>query len=208
MGYDKKKKFQDRFGGLNVDMALQDPPRGRSNSGRGSEIAQERRAKPIPKVQLELADMEGSLPIELPHNFFRPMGTESVDIRRLRNVVNGTNDLAIFSFTAPKSAGVVFTHYGVFTDILLASNVLFIPRIQGRRALRYHGDPNDNFKINLSISSDLSEQAMIPCELYLKPGQTLTWSVSNNSGADGPMGIRMTGYVDTKSTRSGSDFGG
>jgi hypothetical protein len=90
----------------------------------------------------------------------------------------------------------------------LAKQVDFLPQVQGSRVLQFHGDPNNNFKINLSVSVDLSDNALIPCEIVMAPGQTMTWKFSNTSGATAPMGVRMVGYVDSHTQRSSAHFGG
>ena len=176
-----------------------------SQSGKGKK---ESLAPQIPRESQDFEQSGEAIPIILPRNYFRPFGTDSLDLRNLIDVPANTVNQTFFEFRAPKSSNVVITHYAVFTDILLAQNIEFIPRVNGNRVLRYHGDPNNNFRINLSVSVDLSGNALIPCEILLQPGQTLSWAFSNNSGAPAPMGVRVVGYVDSVTKSSGSNFGG
>jgi hypothetical protein len=148
------------------------------------------------------------VPVSLPVNYFRPSGSDSLDLRSLNEVPDGSVNQEFFSFRAPLSTTVRFTHYAVFTDILLAGNVEFIPRVNGSRVLRYHGDPNNGFKINLSLGPDMSDASLIPCEIVLQAGQSITWSFTNTSGADAPMGVRLVGFVDNVSQNSNTSFGG
>jgi hypothetical protein len=148
-------------------------------------------------------------PIQFPMNFYPPNGAESLDIRRLINVPAGqVTELLILSFTADKSQAVTFYKYGIFTDALDASLIQFIPRINNKRILRYHGDPQDDFKLNLSLGPNLNESNMIPTQLYLKPGDTITWHVLNLDVVINPMGVRMTGYIDLTKRRKTMSFGG
>lgn len=145
--------------------------------------------------------------VSFPPHLFIPDGAESIDIRRVTNVPAATVDAEIMSFTAPPGSVVRFIKYGVFNDGLLASNYRFLPMIDGSRIFRYHGDPTDNYRISLGLGPDLSESAMIPCQLLLYPGQTLRWLVSNTSGVDVSMGVRMMGYLDTSQRLVQARFG-
>ena len=49
---------------------------------------------------------------------------------------------------------------------------------------------------------------MITCKLTLQPGQTIKWLITNTSGVDTSMGVRMVGYFDTTSQRVQGRFGG
>lgn len=64
-----------------------------------------------------------------------------------------------------------------------------------------------NFKIYLGLGPDMSEGTMIGCELMLQPGQVLQWLITNTSGVDTSMGIRMKGYFDTSQKRVTGNFG-
>jgi hypothetical protein len=146
-------------------------------------------------------------PVVLPYNFFAPDGADILDLRTLANVSASSTE-EIFRFVCPSNTNVRMIKYGVFNDTLDAVNVDFIPQINGKRILQYHGDPTNNFKINLSVGVDLSDNALIPCSLFLRPGDILTWKARNGSGVDAPLGVRMVGYVDMITKRGEQNFGG
>jgi len=146
-------------------------------------------------------------PIELPRHLFIPEGAESIDMRRVYNVPSPTTDLQVLTFTAPPGAYTKFIAYGVYNDGDAAANYEFKPLVDNIRIFRYHGDPMANFKIDLGLAPDLSNNSLIPCQLTLVPGQILQWLVTNTSGVDTSMGVRMVGYFDTQAIRSTEKFG-
>lgn len=150
--------------------------------------------------------LTGSIVVKFPENLYPPVGSETVDLRALESVEPNSKRV-ILLFKAPDGMTVRFIKYAVFTDILEAKDVLFNPKIDNNRILRYHGDPNDNFKINLAIGPDLSDNCCINCDFELKSGQTLTVEVENNTAVQAPIGVRFVGYKinQNKSSRS---FGG
>jgi len=204
----KKRNHDGTLGfGLNITGKSSNPfSMNTSQSGKSAKESLAQVEQPTKSQDFEHTGQ--AMPVILPRNYFRPFGTDSLDLRNLIDVPANTVNQTYFEFKAPKSSNVVITHYAVFTDILLAQNVEFIPRVNGNRVLRYHGDPNNNFRINLSVSVDLSGNALIPCEILLQAGQTLSWAFSNNSGAPAPMGVRIVGYVDSITKSSGTNFGG
>lgn len=131
--------------------------------------------------------------IVFPENYYPPVGSETVDFRALESVAAGI-EFELFKFTCPEGMTFRFSKYALFTDILLAVDVDFIPLIDGNRILRYHGDPNFNFKMNLAIGPDLSDNCCIPCDFELRSGQTLSMVVKNNSATPSPVGARFFGY--------------
>jgi len=145
--------------------------------------------------------------VAFPPHLFIPENAESIDIRKVMNIPLGTSDYEILSFTAPQGAVTRFIKYGVFNDGLLASDYRFLPVIDGSRIFRYHGDPTDNYRISLGLGPDLSETAMIGCQLMLYPGQTVRWLVTNASAVDTAMGVRMVGYLDTSQRLVPTRFG-
>jgi hypothetical protein len=152
---------------------------------------------------------EDSVPVRLPTNFAPPEGAESIDLRRLVVVPAGqTTEFLLFSFSAQTAQSIMWYKYGVFTDALAANLIEFIPRINGKRVLRYHGDPLDNYRINLSLGPNLNESNLISCQIYMKPEDVLTWHVKNLDTVVNPMGVRMVGYVDTSLKRKTMSFGG
>lgn len=147
-------------------------------------------------------------PVEFPPHLFIPEGAQSLDFRRVINLPSPNTNYELFSFTAPPGAVTRFISYGIFNDGNAAADYNFLPLVDGSRIFPYHGDPSDNFKIYLGLGPDLSNTSLIPCQLYLQPGQRLQWLVTNTSGVDTSMGVRMVGYFDTAQQRVTGRFGG
>lgn len=144
--------------------------------------------------------------ISFPENYFPPVGAETVDFRALESIdANAT--FTLFSFKCPDGMTFRFSKYAIFTDILLANNVDFVPMIDGNRILRYHGDPDNNFKMNLAIGPDLSDNCCIPCDFELRSGQTFEIKAMNGSAVKAPIGARFFGYKVNQNTVS-RPFGG
>jgi hypothetical protein len=145
--------------------------------------------------------------VSLPDHLFIPKTGQSVDIRRLANVPPATTvDLIVF--TAPPGQKTKFIGYGVFCDALLFNLINFIPTVNGKRIFPFHGDPQVNFKIGLGLAPDLSNSAMINCQLDMNPGEVLKWTFTNNDLVDVAAGVRMVGYVDVTVIRTAGRFGG
>lgn len=129
-----------------------------------------------------------------------PNGVESVDLKVLCEINENTENFEIFSLKAKDNEKFVFTHYAIFTDAEDADTVNFVPSIEGSRILKYHGNPNKKFKLELGLGPDMSNSSLIECNEVLTSGQKLVWKVSNlNSTIKVPMGIRMVGYIDKTS---------
>lgn len=169
-------------------------------------------SKPLPTLPKGGAGSmmaDETMPVSFPPNFYPPAGAESVDIRRLINVPAGqVGELEVMRFQALTAQAVVWYKYGIFTDALDASLVEFIPRINGNRILRYHGDPQNNFRLSLSVGPNLGDDSMIVTQVYMKPNDVLTWHVKNLDAVINPMGVRMMGYIDTSLKRKTMSFGG
>lgn len=147
-------------------------------------------------------------PVALPPHLFIPDNAQSLDIRRLATIATGTINEEFMRFQAPTGAKVQFIGYSVFSDGTLAAPQEFIPRVNGKRVFPYHGDPNNAFRINLGLGPDMSNANVIQCNLVLNPSDILTWAVTNTSGVNIAMGVRMVGYIDTTQTRVNSRVGG
>ena len=52
------------------------------------------------KIELNFPSGQ-ALPVILPGNYYRPLGTDSLDLRNLIDVPNGSTNLESFSFRAP-----------------------------------------------------------------------------------------------------------
>lgn len=153
------------------------------------------------------AQYQNPVPILFPRHMAAPEGAETVDINRLALFAAAELNTTLLEFTCPEGATTVFYGYAVFTDAVAASNVLFTPTVDGKRIMAYHGDPLDNFKINLSITGDLSNVAMKACQVFLQPKQTLRW-VCSNFGPQASLGVRMAGYLDFGQRLTSSKIGG
>ena len=162
-----------------------------------------------PKVTItkEEVALAPKTPIELPRHLFIPDGAESIDIRRVMNVPSPTTDYLLYRFVAPPGSYTKFISYGVYNDGDAAVNYQFKPEVNGNRIFRYHGDPQANYKIDLGLAPDLSNNSLIGCQLTLNPGDILEWLITNTSGVDTSMGVRMVGYFDTQAIRSAERFG-
>lgn len=146
---------------------------------------------------------------EFPRHLFVPNMAESLDLRAVWNIPPATVDFEILRFVAPAGAATRFIKYGIFNDGLAAANYDFKPLVNGNRIMRYHGEPmaNGSFHLALGLAPDLGEEAMIPYQITLNPGDILQWLVTNNSIVDTSMGVRMTGYFDTQAIRVTPKFG-
>lgn len=148
-------------------------------------------------------------PVEFPPHLYIPKGAEALDIRRAADIAALTLTPFLFmEFECPQGATVHFLSYAVFSDGNLALNQEFIPRIDGRRAMPFQGDPQDNFKINLGLAPDLSNNSLITCQVTLNPGEKIQWYLVNANAVDIAMGVRMVGYVDRSMLRVQSRTGG
>lgn len=147
--------------------------------------------------------------VDFPRHLFIPAGSESLDLRTVWNIPSPTIDFEMLKFVAPVGAVTRFLAYAVFNDGDAEVNYDFKPKVNGNRILRYHGHPlpNGEYKISLGLGPDLSNTSLIHCELALNPGDILTWLVTNTSGVDTSMGVRMVGYFDTQAIRVTPKFG-
>ena len=135
--------------------------------------------------------------VNLPSHIFIPEDAESVDARRCVEISKNTDKpVEILRIEAKEGEYFRFIKYAVFTDAELAENIEFIPKLNGKRILRQHGTPdkNMNYRISLGLSPDISEGALISCDINLKPHNVLTWEVYNKSDVDIPVAVRMVGY--------------
>jgi len=151
-------------------------------------------------------DLGMKVNVNFPPHLYIPEGAEGIDGRRVENVPTGTVKHEIFRFTAPLGCITRFISYGIFNDGLKAADYEFLPLVNNSRVLPYHGDPMNNFKLDLSLSTNLDGAALIPCQIALLPNQTIQWLITNTSGVDTSMGVRMVGYYDNSITRMTTKF--
>lgn len=143
--------------------------------------------------------------VSLPPHLFIPSDAQSVDIRNLVSVPPATT-VDILDFRGRQGGYVKFIGYAIFNDALLLSSIDLIPLVNGARVLPFHGNPNDNFKMGLGLSPDLS--VLIPCQLDLQPQDRLIWRFTNNGVVDVSVGVRMNGYYSQSTQRKVGRFGG
>lgn len=157
--------------------------------------------------QNKATQSQAPMPVILPPHLYTPNGAQSIDIRRAARVLDGVQNVEFMRFTAPEGSQVHFIAYSIFSDGTLASTQEFVPRVNGKRVFQYHGDPNDNYKMNLGLGPDLSNQNTIQCQLTLQPRDVLTWHLTNTSGVEVAMGVRMIGYIDSSLKRVSGNRG-
>lgn len=143
--------------------------------------------------------------VALPPHLFIPADAQSVDIRNLVNVPPLTT-VDILDFSGRTGGFVKFIGYAIFNDALLLSSIELVPLVNNARVLPFHGNPNQNFKIGLGLSPDLS--VLIPCQLDLQPQDRLIWRFTNNGAVDVAVGVRMNGYYSQSTERKIGRFGG
>ncbi len=146
------------------------------------------------------------VPVSFPKHLFIPEGAESLDLRRVVSIPGGMVDYLLMEFTAPIGALTRFIGYGVYNDGYDANDFTFLPTVDNSRIFRYHGDPMHDYRIALGLAPDLGNEAIIPCQVTLQPNQTLRWYISNRGAVAANMGVRMIGYFDTSSTRTGTSL--
>jgi hypothetical protein len=158
-------------------------------------------------VKSILNRMKNAFSVNLPENHYAPEGADSFDIRVV-GIIDPESKETLLSYKALDSQTIRFIRYGIYTNIVPGQNVDFFPTKQGSRILRYHGDCNDNFKLNLSVGPDLTENSLIPCDIILRPGEVLEWKVVNNGAVKSDVGVRMRGFLVNENKNGGRGFGG
>lgn len=159
-------------------------------------------------VQKRIADSNiDPVPIALPPHLFVPPTAQSVDISNLVNV-DPLTTVEVLRFTAPIGNGTQFIGYCIYTNALDFTTIQFNPTVNGNRIFPFHGNPNANFKIGLSITGDLGQNGMRFAQLKMQPNDVLVWTVTNTGGSPFAAGVRMIGYVDSTIIRQAGRIGG
>jgi len=139
----------------------------------------------------------------LPRHNFVPKDGESIDPRALGRVVAGSVQDLLLEYRCPVGKQAFFIGYSLFNDGLFEADTEFFPKRNGVRILVNHGHPTYSgtltnpsvvFKMSLALGPDMSNANLIPCNIFLKSGDRITWQVSNLSGVDAFMGVRMSGF--------------
>lgn len=146
--------------------------------------------------------------VDFPNHLFIPAGAQSIDITRACLVLTGTTRESLMQFTAPDGGITAFISYGVFTDAEFASTIEFIPAIDNARVFPFHGDPNNNFRINIGTGPDLSNNSLKQAHIVMQPGQVFNWYVTNSDILARVMGVRMVGYFMSSQQIEATRFGG
>lgn len=154
-----------------------------------------------------LTQSKGTL-VEFPRHLFIPEGAQGIDITRVCNVLPGTIRESLMSFEAPDGGMTVLISYGVFTDTEFAQFVEFRPEVDGTRIFPFHGDPNNDFKINIGTGPDLSNNSLKSGHTILQPKQVLDWKVTNTDVLTRVMGVRTVGYFISSQLLEATRFGG
>ena len=161
----------------------------------------------IDAVKTILNRMKSAFAVTLPENHYSPEGSDQFDIRVVGIIEAGATE-TLLSYTAENSQTIRFIKYGIYTNIVLATNVDFFPTKNGSRILRYHGDPNDDFRLNLSVGPDLTENSLITCDITLRAGEVLEWKAKNLGAVASDVGVRMRGFLVTENRNGSRGFGG
>lgn len=144
---------------------------------------------------------------DFPKHLFIPSYAQSVDLRNLA-VITPASSFDLIDFVAPLNGITRFYGYGLYNDALLFNNVEFLITVDGARALPFHGNPNQNYKLVLGVAPDLSNSSIVNCSIQLNPGQRLIARAVNDAAVDVIMGVRFVGYLDSTSTRTDARQGG
>lgn len=154
------------------------------------------------------------LPIELPPHLFYPEDAITLDMATVANL-NAGETATLINFQCPDGMTAFFTAYAIFNNGLLAANYAFLPAINGNRIYPYHGDPLSvsnaalgGYKLYLGLGADLSDVNLRQAYAVMNPGQTLTWTATNNSSQITAMGVRVVGYLSQGQARQIARFGG
>lgn len=150
--------------------------------------------------------------VAFPKHLFPPEGAQTIDLRKMCAVTPGAASQLFMTFN-PSALGIKggafrFTHYAITGDGELATNFQFIPTVNGARVYPFHGDPDNNFRMNLGLAPDLSDNSLIAAELYILSTDVVRWFVVNTNTVEADMGVRMKGYLDTTQQTISARFGG
>jgi hypothetical protein len=141
--------------------------------------------------------------IDLPSHLFIPEGASSLDPRAMAIVPAGAEKEILLEYRVPKGMQARIIAYGIFNDGLNEEDAQFYPEINEIRTLKNHGrpvytgdpqNPTVDFIMSLGLAPDLSNVALIKCNIFLKENDIFRWKVSNRSTVETKMGARLVGY--------------
>lgn len=146
-----------------------------------------------------------SVPIALPDHLYIPDGAESLDIADICEVAKALtpdeDPFKILTLKPTKGEEFYILQYGLYTDAELSADVEFWLKVNGKKALRFHGRPDSptnptKYTLNYGLSPDLSNNGLKACQILLTPNDTFTVeAINRNEDIAIPMGVRVVGYV-------------
>lgn len=150
--------------------------------------------------------------IILPRHQYIPPEAISVDWRTNCLVEENTTlaSPAVFiNYKAKTNETIILTNYAIYTDAENANEVEFFVEVSGRKQLGDHGRPypgsdgfDNKWKLNIGVSPDLSNAALIPCYIVIKPNDIFkVTGINLSTSLKKPMGVRFVGYKDSISSR-------
>jgi hypothetical protein len=157
---------------------------------------------------------ENPVPVLLPRTSVAPEGARTICFITGAVVGPGaTSDL--LNFVCKPGATTVFYSYStILQDFTPAPQALWIPTVDGRRVLQYHGAPGpgqDGSPCNIVAPIEILTPGFCgpaaTCQIILEPGQVFRWQGQNLTGAPLFIAIRMEGYVDMSQRLTASKFG-
>jgi hypothetical protein len=152
----------------------------------------------------------------LPPHLYVPSDADSLDARAVAIVPSGGTSELLLTYIVPRGKQAVIIGYGLFNDGLLEATTRFFPKLNGQRTLKNHGrpvyigdtsNPQADFIMSLGLGPNLSNINLISCNIVLKELTQFTWHVTNTSGVNTNMGVRIVGYEfsgATTGSKSGS----
>ena len=145
--------------------------------------------------------------VSLPPHLFMPEDSQSLNIQAIQTVAPATT-VDVILFRGQAGSIVRFLSYALYTTAANPALNFLNPLVNGVRCFPYHGDPQNEFAIYPSTTSDLSNVNLVSCLLDLQPTDVLRWTFTNNDIVAVDIGVRMVGYVDQSTIRKIGRFGG
>jgi hypothetical protein len=149
--------------------------------------------------------------VNFPMHLYQPLGVITLDLRVSQSIA-ATTEVELISFTGPIGQITRFIGYSVVSTLapaaLITAPVYVLPRLGTSRLLPGHGNPLNEYRIEATSDNLLRTFDLIPCQIVVPPGSTMTWTVENTGAAPSPTAIRLIGYQDNSQIRSTGRFGG
>lgn len=162
-------------------------------------------ASPIEQLKVARAYAD-PIPILPPRHLSAPEGARTINLMSGQVVGVGAT-VTLFVFPAIEGATTVFYKYSLVSPAVVGADISWVPSINNRRVLQYHGDPATDYTLDEPTSADFSELGLSECQIFMQTTQYLTWTAFNGTGAPLFMGVRMVGYTDMSQRQVSSKFG-